>query len=201
MGKEDPRIDKYIAKSPEFARPILSTLRTWIHKACPDVTETMKWSFPHFEYHGVFAGMASFKAHATFGFWKGEIIFAKSAVERNAMGQFGRMASVKDLPSEARFARWVKQAMKLNEEGVKVPSRAKPKTAKQPLVIPPYFKAALRRSEKAQATFEAFSYSHKKEYVAWITEAKTDETRERRLETAIEWMEAGKPRMWKYLKK
>ena len=202
MGKKDPRIDAYIAKAPEFSRPILTTLRKRVHAACPEATETIKWGQPHFEYKGIFAGMGSFKAHAVFGFWKGELIFGKTAAEQEAMGQFGRMTSVADLPSEKQFANLVKQAMKLNDEGITAPSRAKPRSAKPKTVaVPPVLAAALRRSPKAKAVFDAFSPSHKREYTEWIAEAKTEETRERRLETAIEWMEEGKPRMWKYIRK
>jgi hypothetical protein len=202
MGKKDPRIDAYIAKAPDFAKPILTRIRKWIHAACPDVVETIKWGQPHFDYKGIFAGMGSFKAHAVFGFWKGEIIFGKTAAEQEAMGQFGRMTSVKDLPTEKRFAGLVKQAMKLNDEGIVAPSRSKPKSAKpKKVAVPPVLAAALRRSPKAKATFDAFPPSKQREYTEWIDEAKTEETRERRLETAIEWMEEGKPRMWKYIKK
>lgn len=201
MGTKDPRIDEYIARSADFAKPVLAHIRKQIHAACPGVEETMKWGMPHFLYRGMLAGMASFKAHCTFGFWKGELIVGGSEPERNAMGQFGRMTSIKDLPPDRTFARYVKQAMKLNEEGVKSPSRSKPRAEPKELVIPPYFTSAVKRSKEAWATFQAFPYSKKKEYVEWIAGAKTEETRERRLETAIEWMEEGKSRMWKYERK
>lgn len=201
MGKKDPRIDAYIAKAPDFAKPILNELRKRVHKACPEVVEDIKWGQPHFNYKGIFAGMGSFKAHAVFGFWKGEIIFGRKAAEQEAMGQFGCMTSVKDLPKAPLFNKWIKQAMKLNDEGVVAPSRAKPKGPPKKVPVPPVLLAALKRSPKAKETFDGFSPSHKREYAEWIAEAKTEETRERRLETAIEWMEEGKPRMWKYMKK
>lgn len=202
MGKKDPRIDAYIAKAPDFAKPILATLRKWMHAACPEAAETIKWGQPHFDYKGIFAGMGSFKAHAVFGFWKGELLFGKTAAEQEAMGQFGRMTSVDELPSERAFARLVKQAMKLNDEGITPPSRAKPRSSKpKKVVVPSILAAALRRSPKAKAVFDAFPPSHRREYAEWIAEARTEETRERRLESAIEWMEEGKPRMWKYMKK
>lgn len=202
MGKKDPRIDAYIAKAPAFSKPILATLRKWVHAACPEATETIKWGQPHFEYKGIFAGMGSFKAHAVFGFWKGELLFGKTAAEQAAMGQFGRITSVEDLPSGKQFAKLVKRAMKLNEEGVVAPSRAKPKSSKpKKVVVPAVLAAALRRSPKAKAVFDAFPPSRQREYTEWIAEAKSEETRERRLETAIGWMEEGKPRMWKYLGK
>lgn len=202
MGRKDPRIDAYIAKAPEFAKPILTLIRKRVHAACPEVTETIKWGQPHFDYKGIFAGMGSFKAHAVFGFWKGELIYGKAAAEQEAMGQFGRMTSVKDIPSEKQFSKLIKIAMKLNDEGIVAPSRAKPKTKKPiKVVVPPAMAAALRRSPKARAAFDGFPPSGKRDYCEWIAEAKTEETRERRLETAIEWMEEGKPRMWKYMKK
>lgn len=202
MGRKDPRIDAYIAKAPEFAKPILNLLRKRVHAACPEVSETIKWGQPHFDYKGIFAGMGSFKAHAVFGFWKGELIYGKAASEQEAMGQFGRMTSVKDIPSEKQFAKLIKIAMKLNDAGVKSPSRSKPRSAKpKKVVVPDVLAAALRRSAKAKATFDSFPPSKQREYTEWIAEAKTEETRERRLETAIEWMEEGKPRMWKYMRK
>jgi hypothetical protein len=201
MAKKDVRIDRFIAEAPAFAQPILMKLRSWMHKHCPDVQETIKWGMPHFEYKGILAGMGNFKAHAVFGFWKGELIYGKTASEQEAMGQFGRMTSVKDLPSEALFKKWVKQAMKLNDEGIVTPSRSKPKAAKKSVRVPPYFIAAVKKDKKAWATFESFSPSHKREYVEWITEAKTEETRARRLAEAVRWMSEGKPRMWKYIKK
>ena len=200
MGKKDPRIDAYIAKAPDFARPILTHIRKQMHAACPDVEETMKWSFPHFDYRGILGGMASFKAHAVFGFWKGEIIFGKTASEQEAMGQFGRMTSVKDLPSDRKFAGWIKLAMKLNEDGIKTPTRSKPKAERKPLKAPPYFLAALKKNKKALATYQGFPPSQQREYVEWVTEAKTEETRATRLKTAVEWMAEGKRRHWKYVK-
>jgi hypothetical protein len=198
MGKKDPRIDAYIAKTADFAKPILSKIRAQIHAGCPEVVETVKWGMPFFEYKGPLCNMAAFKAHATFGFWKGEIIFGKTASEQEAMGQFGRMASVKDLPGDKAFSAYIKQAMKLNDEGVEAPSRSKPKTEKKPVTVPAYFTAALKKNKKALAVFEGFSPSHKREYVEWVTEAKTETTRLKRLETAVEWMSEGKIRLWKY---
>jgi uncharacterized protein YdeI (YjbR/CyaY-like superfamily) len=199
MGTQDARLDAYIAKSAEFARPILSHLRQVVHAACPDVEETMKWSFPHFMYKGMLCSMASFNEHCAFGFWKGALIVGKGDGEvEKAMGQFGRITKVSDLPSKNVLSGYIKEAMKLNETGVKAPARAKPKTPK-PLVVPDDLARALQGNEKAHATFEKFSPSNKREYVDWITEAKTPATRTRRLETAIEWMADGKARNWKYM--
>jgi uncharacterized protein YdeI (YjbR/CyaY-like superfamily) len=202
---KDKRIDAYISKAQDFARPVLNHIRAIVHKACPDVEETMKWSFPHFDYKGeMMCSMASFKQHCAFGFWKAALLEDKKNViektEREAMGHFGRITSVKDLPSDRVFISLIKQAMKLNDEGIKLPPKAKATTAKE-LKIPAYFSSALKSNKKAFSTFNKFSPSSKKEYVEWIAEAKTEETRERRLETAIEWIAEGKVRNWKYLKK
>lgn len=199
MPKKDPRIDKIIKESPPFARPILTHLRKVIHKNCPKVEETLKWGMPHFVYEGkILCGMGAFKAHCIFGFWMGRLIVDKDNNKANmGMGQLGRITSVKDLPSDRMLGFYIKQAMKLTDSGPASPKR--PVKHKKPALNPPSdFLRALRANKKALATYEAFSPSHKREYVSWITEAKTEETRERRLETAIEWMSQGKSRNWKY---
>jgi uncharacterized protein YdeI (YjbR/CyaY-like superfamily) len=200
MGTRDARVDDYIAKSTEFARPILTYLRDLVHAACPDVEETMKWSFPHFMYKGMLCSMASFKEHCSFGFWKSSLIVEKDdAPAEKAAGQFGRITQLSDLPSKKVLTGYIKEAMKLNEAGVKAPSPMTPKKPKPELVVPDDLAGALQANEKARATFENFSPSQKREYVEWLTEAKTDTTRARRLETAIEWMAEGKSRNWKYM--
>jgi uncharacterized protein YdeI (YjbR/CyaY-like superfamily) len=201
VGTRDPRIDAYIAKSADFAKPILTHLRAVVHDACPDVEETMKWSTPHFSYKGMMAGMAAFKQHCVFGFWKDTLVLDPAdRSNEKAAGQFGRITKVSDLPSKSVIAGYVKKAMKLNDEGVKAPRTmaAKAKTPK-PVVVPEALEAALAKNKKARATFEAFSPSHKREYAEWIAEAKGEETRKRRVETAIEWMAEGKARNWKYM--
>ena len=200
MTTIDPRVDAYIAKSADFAQPILEHLRAVVHAACPEVEETMKWSFPHFMYKGMMCSMASFKAHCALNFWKAELLMAEEA-NREAMGQFGRITSVKDLPSKKILTAYVKQAMKLNDEGVPSPARAKPKAAEpRALEIPDYLVAALKKTAAAQKHFDAFTPGKKREYVEWLTEAKTEATRLRRLEQAIEWIAEGKARNWKYEK-
>jgi uncharacterized protein YdeI (YjbR/CyaY-like superfamily) len=198
MGSRDARIDAYIARSADFARPILSHIREVVHRACPEVEEDMKWSSPHFMYRGMLCGMSAFKAHCAFGFWKGRLILdGKGQKAEEAMGQFGRITALGDLPSERVMAGYVKKAMKLNEEGVQVPGRADRKPRPE-ATVPKDLAAALRKNARARASFEGFSPSKRREYVEWITEAKTDATRERRLATAIEWMAEGKSRHWKY---
>jgi uncharacterized protein YdeI (YjbR/CyaY-like superfamily) len=198
MGKRDARVDAYIAKSADFAKPILMHLRELVHETCPQADETMKWSFPHFMYEGILCSMASFKEHCAFLLWKGSLIVGDDA--RDAMGHFGRITKLSDLPSKKIMTAYIKQAMKLNETGVKSPTRSKPKEKKE-LVVPIELTQALRKNRKAAAAFESFPPSHKREYAEWISEAKGDDTRKRRVETAVEWMSEGKSRNWKYEKR
>ena len=204
MGKRDPRIDAYIAKAPEFAKPILTQIRDVVHDACPGVEEDLKWSSPAFMYKGILCSMAAFKAHCAFGFWKGKLLAEKhqalADTREFAMGEFGRITALSDLPGEKTLLRYVKEAAALNDQGVKHPTRAKPK-GKQKLKVPDYFLAALQKSRKALVMFEGFNYNNKKDYVEWVTEAKGEETRRRRLETAVAWMSEGKARNWKYMTK
>jgi uncharacterized protein YdeI (YjbR/CyaY-like superfamily) len=193
MAKKDPRIDAYIAKAPEFARPILKHLRVIVREGCPDVEETMKWSMPHFDYKGPLAGMAAFQAHCAFRFWKGSLVVPGS---REAMGQFGRITKVEDLPKDRVLLGYVKKAVKLNEEGIKV--KRVPKNPKPEIPMPADLAAALKKNAKARATFESFPPSHKREYLEWITGAKAEATRQRRLGTAIEYMSSGRSLNWKY---
>ena len=201
MGTRDPRIDAYIAKSADFAKPILSHLREVVHSACPDVEETMKWSTPHFMYQGMMAGMAAFKEHCAFGFWKGSLVLGPPSVSADkAAGQFGRITKIADLPPKKVIAGYVKEAMRLNEEGVKAPGRMKSATGTpKEIVVPDALAAALKKNRKARETFDAFSPSHKREYAEWIADAKGEDTRKRRVETAVEWLAEGKPRNWKYM--
>lgn len=204
MAKKEKLIDAYIAKSADFAKPILNHIRELVQKTCPEVEEKMKWSFPHFDYKGeMMCSMAAFKQHASFGFWKAALmkdpVLAETAKSEVAMGHLGRITSLKDLPADKKLTSWIKEAMKLNEEGIKV---AKPKiTEKKELVVPEYFIKALSKNKKAKQVFDNFPYSHKKEYLQWITEAKTEETRDKRMATALEWIAEGKGRNWKYERK
>lgn len=201
MGKTDSRIDAYIEKSAAFAQPILRHLREIIHRACPDVSETIKWGFPHFEYMGILCSMASFKQHCAFGFWKAAVMSdplkIMNPVGESGMGHLGKIQSLNDLPADDVLTDYLKEAVWLNEQDVKKPAPAKA-PADKTLTVPEDLLEALARNESAAATFEKFSYSHKKEYVEWIEEAKTRATREKRLATTIEWLTQGKGRNWKY---
>lgn len=199
----DPRIDAYIKKAAPFAQPILTHIREVVHAVCPDAVETVKWQHPHFEYKGeMMVGMAAFKEYCVLGFWKSKLLAAQGLSVpdgENPMGFNDRIRSVKELPNDRELTKLIKAAMALNEAGIKVP---RPKAApKPPVKTPTYFMGVLKKNRKALAAWEAFSPSHKREYVEWITEAKTEETRDRRLVQAIEWIGEGKARNWKYMKK
>jgi len=198
MGSRDPRIDQYISRAPAFARPILAHLREVVHQACPEVEETIKWSTPHFAYKGPLCHMAAFKQHCGFGFWKGSLVVGEDA-EDGAAGQFGRITSLADLPPDDVLAGYVREAKRLNDAGVKAPTRAKPAEKKE-LEVPDDLTAALRANPAALGHFERFSPGKRKEYVQWITEAKSEATRAKRLATAVEWIAEGKARHWKYEK-
>jgi len=195
-------IDDYIAKSEDFAKPVLTHLRKLVHDACPDVIEKMRWNFPHFDHNGMMISMASFKQHCSFGFWKQsamsdpENLFAE---ETEGMGSLGKISSRKDLPSDKVLKAYIAEAARLNDEGVK-PKRKKP-ASKPEVEVPDYFTAALKKNARAKKAFESFSPSHRREYVEWITEAKREETREKRMAQALEWLSEGKSRNWKYEKK
>lgn len=197
MGTRDPRIDAYIEKSAPFAQPILRRLRDVVHAACPETVEAVKWSMPHFTYKGaILCGMAAFKNHAVFGFWRGSLI-VDDPKARTAMGQYGCLAKASDLPARSVLEGQVKKAMELTDAGVKAP-RDKTKKPWTPLRSPTDLKEALAKNKKARDAYEDFSPSHKREYLEWITEAKQPDTRKRRLAQAIEWMAEGKSRNWKY---
>jgi uncharacterized protein YdeI (YjbR/CyaY-like superfamily) len=198
MGTRDKRVDAYIAKSQDFAKPILTHIRESIHQACPDVSETIKWGMPAFDYKGPMCGMAAFNQHATFGFWKSSLVFDKNdqyAIDPNGMGAFGKMTSVSDLPPKRALLGYIKKAAALNDEGVKVQRK---RTPRAPLPVPAAFAAALKKNKKATAAFDAMPPSHQREYNEWIGEAKTDATRDKRVAQAMQWIAEGKSRNWKY---
>lgn len=192
----DPRIDAYIERAAPFAQPILAQVRELVHDACPEVEETIKWGMPTFVHAGgILCGMAAFKQHASFGFWKHALVVGEGE-PRDGMGSYGKMTSVKDLPPKKTLLAHVRKAMKLNEDGVKPPARRA--APKPPPETPEDLAAALKKNRAAQATFDAFPPSCKREYIEWIVEAKREETRAKRLAQAVEWMAEGKRRNWKY---
>lgn len=202
MSSRDPRIDAYIARSADFAQPILVHLRALVHEVCPNVEETLKWGFPHLVHAGgILCSMAAFKQHAAFGFWKGDLIedTATASGDRSAMGQFGRLQSVADLPEKCVLTGFIRKAMQLNEEGVKRPASKRDPASKE-IAMPDELAGALARSPEAARHFKKFAPSQQREYQEWIAEAKQPATRERRLAQAIEWLADGKRRNWKYMK-
>jgi uncharacterized protein YdeI (YjbR/CyaY-like superfamily) len=192
--KQDPRIDAYVDRQADFAKPILAAIRAAVNAACPMGEETLKWSHPSFTYKGkILAGMAAFKAHATFGFWSGSLV--ATPAEEKAMGQFGRLTAPDQLPPPDQLEALVKKAMALIDDGVKSPRDKGPKA---PFTVPQDLRAALDAVPAAAATFTAFPPSCQREYVEWVTEAKRDETRSKRLAQTVEWLAEGKKRNWKY---
>ena len=195
MTAFDPRVDTYIARQADFARPILEHLRAVVHEACPGVEETLKWGMPTFLSGGaILASMAAFKQHATFGYWKHALVMGEG-VERDGMGSYGKMTSIKDLPPKKTLAADLKRAVQLNADKVKSTRKSAPKPPPQ---APDDLLAALKKNAQARKAFEAFPPSAQRDYVEWIVEAKREETRAKRLAQAVEWMADGKRRNWKY---
>lgn len=204
MGKKDKKVDAYIARSAEFAQPILTHLRALVHQACPEVEEVIKWGFPNFDYKGVLCNMAGFKQHCSFGFWKASLLNDPKGIlkagDQGSMGNFDRITSLKDLPSDKILLGFLKQAVEFNEMGVKREVKVTPKGSRT-IDTPDYFEKVLKKNKTARDVFENFAYSHRKEYIQWFEEAKTEETRNKRMAQAIEWIGDGKGRNWKYEKK
>ena len=192
----DPRIDAYIAKAAPFARPILGKVRERVHAAAPEAQETMKWSAPGFTVDGkILLMMAAFKAHAALNFWRGQEI-GDGSPKAGAMGQFGKLASVDDLPSDEELDALIREAAALARTA---PAPRKTKHApKLPPTMHPEFAAALAKAPKAKATLDGFSPSAQREYLEWIGEAKQYATRQKRITDAVEWLSEGKKRHWKY---
>lgn len=193
MGKKDARIDAYIARSADFAKPIMVHLRKLIHTACPSVEETVKWRMPFFEHNGILCMMAAFKSHCAIRFWHPEM--RKLFKRGDSMSHVGRITKMSDLPSDAKMLEYLREAKKLNESGKK--ATAVRRLAKK-LRVPSYITDALKRDKKALAAFNALSPSHQNEYIQWITEAKREETRTKRISTMLQWLKSGKSRNWKY---
>lgn len=197
MADRNPRVDAYIAKSAEFAQPILQRLRDVVHQACPDVEETIKWGSPSFVHAGgILCGMAAFKQHASFGYWKHSLVVGEG-VAREGMGSYGKFTKLSDLPPKKQLIADIRKAMRLNEEGIKVVG-ARKLAPRPPVEVPTDLLAVLKKNARARNSFDAFSPSARREYVEWLTEAKRVETRQRRLAQAVEWMAEGKERHWKY---
>lgn len=198
MPNKSPEVTAYLAKCAPFARPIFEKLRRLFHKACPAIEEKLKWGCPSFEHKGMVGGFAGFKQHAAFGFWRQDVLPDPLGLFKSR-GAFGsKLTDVSQLPSDDVILQYIARAVKLNETGAPARFKGKPKP---PLETPSYMLAALRKNRKALEAFNGFPPSHQREYVEWIVEAKQEETRRKRLETAVAWMAEGKSRNWKYERK
>jgi uncharacterized protein YdeI (YjbR/CyaY-like superfamily) len=196
MPTTDPRVDAYIERANDFAKPILRRVREMVHEACPDVVETIKWSSPFFDYKGqMMCAMAAFKEHCSLIFWKASLIEGVPPNGDKSRGSFGRITSVKELPSKKMFAGFIKAAMALNDAGVTV---KRPKTAKPEAKVPKELAAALKQNRTAASVFANFPRGQRREYCDWISEAKREETKAKRVAQAVEWIAEGKTRNWKY---
>jgi uncharacterized protein YdeI (YjbR/CyaY-like superfamily) len=201
MFEKDVRVDAYIEKSAAFAQPILKKLRKLIVQACPDTVETIKWGFPNYEIYGsMLCSMAAFKEHCSFGFWKASLLNDSAGIlklaDKNSMGHLDKIQSLKDLPSDKILVSYLREAALLNKNKIKI---IRPKVVpKKALPMPNELANALKKNKKAQAGFDGFSPSHQREYIEWINEAKTEDTKSKRVKTTIEWSAEGKSRNWKY---
>ncbi len=203
MSTLDKRVDSYIEAAADFARPVLHHLRELMHRYCPLVTETIKWSFPHFAYRGkILFSMAAFRAHCSCGFWLEQLMQDPydllNKVSRSGMGSFGKITSISDLPEPGKMAFYIKEAMRLVDAGVTRPA-ASVKTPEEQN-MPEDVMAALRKNKRALEQFQQFAPSHRREYLQWINEAKRATTRSQRIATMLEWLADGKSRNWKYEK-
>lgn len=199
MKNKNPEVDAYIDAAADFAQPILKRLRKLIHKACPQIEETIKWGMPSFDHHGIVCGFAAFKQHVGFGFWKAKLLsdphgLLKSAQQASPMAL--KYRGVEELPDDAILVAYVKEAAVLNEQGVKIP-RPKKKVVRT-IDVPPDLEKLLNQNTQAATTFAALSPSCRREYIEWITEAKRPETRQKRITTTLELLAEGKSRNWKY---
>ena len=199
MPRKDSRVDAYIAKAQPFARPILKHIRATVMGTSPQLEETLKWGHPTFTCHGNVCTMAAFKQHVTLGFWKAKLVLdTKGRPAGEAWGDLGRISDVAELPSKRELVGYVKRAIQLNADGVTVKREVK---AKKAISMPAALRMALAKAAKAKAFLATLPPSHQREYLEWVTEAKTDATRDKRIATAIEWLSEGKRRNWKYDRK
>lgn len=205
MSNRDTRIDDYISNAGAFAQPILIHIRELIHITIPEIQETIKWGMPSFDYKGALCNFASFKAHCSFGFWKPTLINDPTGLLQNnaanggeAMGNMGRLTSIQDLPSDAIFMDWLLQAKRLNDQGISIKKGPRKETPN--LSLPECMISAFSENNKAKVQFEGFSQACQNEYIIWISEAKREETKMKRLEIALVDIELGRKRNWQYQK-
>jgi uncharacterized protein YdeI (YjbR/CyaY-like superfamily) len=197
MQHTNPAVDAYIERANDFAKPILKRLRKLFHQACPEIREEIKWNFPCFVHHGIVGNMAAFKAHVSWGFWNAKLLPDPNGILEAAGRDTNfcfKPKSLADLPPDEVILEYIRRSATLNEQGIK-PSASKRKPAAR-IEVPKDLQSALRRNAKARATFERLSPSHQREYIEWITEAKKQATRDRRLQTTLQWLEEGRSRNW-----
>lgn len=194
-------VNKYISNAPISQQKILSKLREIIHKASLDIEEKIRWSHPHFDYMG--KGMCfiqALKERVTFGFWFGDKIYNSPKLSKEAKAIYetmGNLTDVSQIPSTKLIIEEIHLAMKLIESGNR---DVKEKKVKPQLVIPDYLSLRFKKDKTANSSFSKMSPSHQREYVDWIIDAKTDETRENRISTMMSQVKEGKSKNWKYIK-
>ena len=191
----DPRIDAYVARQADFARPILTHIRALVHATVPEAGEAIKWGMPFFTYKDQnLCSMAAFKGHAAFGFWHDKV--GRDDARQGAMGQFGKITRLSDLPSDAEIAALLAQAVALIDAGDR--PRTSTKEPRAPLPVHPAFADAIAADPAAAAVWAAFPPGKVRDYCEWINDAKGDSTRDERMAQAVEWIAQGKGRNWKY---
>jgi hypothetical protein len=201
------QVTAYAAAMPAYAQPIFAHLRALIHTTCPDTDEAIKWSIPHFERDGDYLCIfAASPGHASFTFYKQQLMSdprLRDNLNLPAIKRFmGRLTSLSDLPDDATLAAMLQEAADLNARGVRLPDRA-PKTPPvidMPSAVATAVATALAANPAAQAVWDAKSAAWRKDYLVWITAAKTDPTRDARIAEALDWIADGKARFWKYQK-
>lgn len=200
---KNKKVDEYISQSQDFAKPILNHLRKLVHIACPQVEETIKWGHPHFQYKGLLCNMAAFNKHCAFGFWKAALMKNVDILKDNnseSMGHSGKLKSLSDLPKDRIIISRIEEAASLNEQGIQLTDK-KHSSKKPEIQMPILLKNELQKNKKASETFLNFSLYHRKEYIEWIEEATTNDTKLQRVTTTVKWLTEGKTRNWKYIKK
>lgn len=205
MMKHDPAIDDYNANAAEFAQPILAHWRKLVLENCPEAVEAIKWSFPHFDYkNDHMCMMAAYSKHCSFSFLKAELMSdarLKADKDLKPIKRFlGKITSLEQLPPDDEFIVLLKEAMLLNENGVKIKREKAAVDKPKVLETPDYFLAALEALPEAKTVFESKSNSFRKDYIIWISDAKTEETRQKRISESLEWIAEGKGRFWKHQK-
>ncbi|WP_428071186.1 YdeI/OmpD-associated family protein [Chryseobacterium gambrini] len=203
MEKYSPKVDEYIEKSQDFAKPILNYIRETVHEFCPDAEEAIKWKFPTFLYKGkILCSMVAFKQYCSMGFWLHDEMTSlkefETEAEKTNMFSLGKITETENLPSKPQLKKMIVEAMELTDMGVTLKKATPSKTETE---VPDYFQNALNENKKALEIFKKASPSFRKEYINWIAEAKTESTRNKRMDQALEWISEGKGRNWKYEKR